>query len=148
MAANMAASKPVYSTGSTNNEQDLRRRNVPVQAGANGAVARSPEETKLKTKRKNSSVMETLDEYEPLYAPIMFTFLAFFTRMYKIGLSNIVTWDEAQYVVLSLTRAMANVHFLQLREVRVSLSQTRILLRRPPAAGEDAGWSFRLPCRL
>jgi dolichyl-phosphate-mannose-protein mannosyltransferase len=26
------------------------------------------------------------------------TALAVFTRMYRIGRSNIVTWDEAQYV--------------------------------------------------
>jgi dolichyl-phosphate-mannose-protein mannosyltransferase len=37
-----------------------------------------------------------LDEYEFIWAPLIFTFLAFFTRMYKIGLSPIVTWDEAQ----------------------------------------------------
>jgi hypothetical protein len=37
-----------------------------------------------------------LDEYEFIWAPLIFTALAFFTRMYKIGLSPIVTWDEAQ----------------------------------------------------
>jgi dolichyl-phosphate-mannose-protein mannosyltransferase len=37
-----------------------------------------------------------LDEYEFIWAPLIFTFFAFFTRMYKIGLSPIVTWDEAQ----------------------------------------------------
>ena len=41
-----------------------------------------------------------MDEYEFLIAPIVFTALAFFTRMWKIGLSPIVTWDEAQYVPL------------------------------------------------
>jgi len=39
-----------------------------------------------------------LDEYEFIIAPLVFTALAFFTRMWKIGLSPIVTWDEAQYV--------------------------------------------------
>ena len=38
-----------------------------------------------------------LDEYEFVLAPIVFTFLALFTRMWRIGLSPIVTWDEAQY---------------------------------------------------
>ena len=37
-----------------------------------------------------------LDEYEYLIAPLIFTALSFFTRMWKIGLSDIVTWDEAQ----------------------------------------------------
>lgn len=39
-----------------------------------------------------------MDEYEFLLAPLIFTLVSFFTRMYKIGLSPIVTWDEAQYV--------------------------------------------------
>jgi len=37
-----------------------------------------------------------LDEYEFIIAPLVFTAISFFTRMYRIGLSNIVTWDEAQ----------------------------------------------------
>lgn len=42
--------------------------------------------------------MQFLDEWEFVLAPLIFTLLAFFTRLYKIGLSPIVTWDEAQYV--------------------------------------------------
>ena len=42
------------------------------------------------------SFLELLDEYEYIIAPLLFTFLAFFTRLWKIGLSPIVTWDEAQ----------------------------------------------------
>ena len=42
------------------------------------------------------SIWKTLDDYEILLAPLLFTALAFFTRMWKIGLSDIVTWDEAQ----------------------------------------------------
>ena len=45
---------------------------------------------------QTSSFIHILDEYEFLIAPIIFTALAFFTRMWKIGLSPIVTWDEAQ----------------------------------------------------
>jgi dolichyl-phosphate-mannose-protein mannosyltransferase len=41
-------------------------------------------------------MLALLDEYEFIIAPLIFTFFAFFTRMYKIGLSPIVTWDEAQ----------------------------------------------------
>lgn len=37
-------------------------------------------------------------DIEAIIAPILFTLLSFFTRLYKIGQSNIVTWDEAQYV--------------------------------------------------
>ena len=46
-------------------------------------------------------ILSFLDEYEFIIAPIIFTALAFFTRMWKIGLSPIVTWDEAQYGVMS-----------------------------------------------
>ena len=41
--------------------------------------------------------MTYLDEFEFILAPIVFTALSFFTRLFRIGLSNIVTWDEAQY---------------------------------------------------
>jgi dolichyl-phosphate-mannose-protein mannosyltransferase len=41
-------------------------------------------------------VLQFLDEWEFVIAPLVFTILAFFTRLYKIGLSPIVTWDEAQ----------------------------------------------------
>ena len=44
-----------------------------------------------------NSVMSTLDDLEPFIAPLIFTALAFFTRMWKIGLSPIVTWDEAHF---------------------------------------------------
>ena len=46
--------------------------------------------------QSETSILQILDEYEFLIAPLVFTILAFFTRMYKIGLSPIVTWDEAQ----------------------------------------------------
>lgn len=48
-------------------------------------------------------IVNFLDDYEFLLAPLVFTALAFFTRMWKIGLSNIVTWDEAQYVISTQT---------------------------------------------
>jgi dolichyl-phosphate-mannose--protein O-mannosyl transferase len=51
------------------------------------------------TPRQAFSVLDVLDEYEWIWAPLIFTALAVFTRMWKIGLSPIVTWDEAQYVM-------------------------------------------------
>lgn len=50
------------------------------------------------SRQAQQSIMSILDEYEFIIGPLIFTFFAFFTRMYKIGLSPIVTWDEAQYV--------------------------------------------------
>lgn len=46
--------------------------------------------------QKSQSIVAMLDEWEWIIAPLIFTALAFFTRMWKIGLSPIVTWDEAQ----------------------------------------------------
>ncbi len=43
-----------------------------------------------------SGLIAFLDEWEFLIAPVIFTALSFFTRMWRIGLSPIVTWDEAQ----------------------------------------------------
>jgi dolichyl-phosphate-mannose-protein mannosyltransferase len=48
------------------------------------------------TTQQPFDVISFLDEYEFIWAPLIFTALAFFTRMWKIGLSPIVTWDEAQ----------------------------------------------------
>jgi dolichyl-phosphate-mannose-protein mannosyltransferase len=42
------------------------------------------------------SLLATLDEWEFVIAPLIFTALSLFTRLYRIGFSNIVTWDEAQ----------------------------------------------------
>lgn len=75
---------------------------------------------------QKNSFLDVLDEWEFVIAPIIFTALSFFTRMYRIGLSNIVTWDEAQYVYhLSIANNMhhADYSLLQLRKVRFSLSQ-------------------------
>lgn len=44
-----------------------------------------------------ASFLQVLDEWEFLIAPIIFTALAFFTRLYQIGKSDIVTWDEAHF---------------------------------------------------
>jgi dolichyl-phosphate-mannose-protein mannosyltransferase len=52
----------------------------------------------LTRRLQEQSILDVLAEWEWVYAPILFTFFAFFTRNYKIGLSPIVTWDEAQYV--------------------------------------------------
>ncbi len=48
------------------------------------------------------SILDVLDQWEWVIAPILFTAVAFFTRFYKIGLSPIVTWDEAQLVPLDV----------------------------------------------
>jgi hypothetical protein len=43
-----------------------------------------------------TTFLQTLDDYEFIIAPLIFTAFALFTRLWRIGLSPIVTWDEAQ----------------------------------------------------
>ncbi|MCJ1430137.1 Protein O-mannosyltransferase 2 [Sticta canariensis] len=94
----MTASRDAYTTSAAQDSPDLRRRNVPAYDGSNGSLTRSYEETDdKKTQKPRSSILKTIDEYEFLLAPLIFTLVSFFTRMYKIGLSPIVTWDEAHF---------------------------------------------------
>jgi dolichyl-phosphate-mannose-protein mannosyltransferase len=81
-----------------------RRRTVPGAPQQPGAVPQPQADDKKKDVKKQPSPLDVLLEWEWLIAPIIFTALAFFTRFYKIGLSNIVTWDEAQYVCPSSVR--------------------------------------------
>jgi dolichyl-phosphate-mannose-protein mannosyltransferase len=82
-------------TGADAQSEELRRRNVASQL--NGAApAPAATQAKEKSKEKVFDLISFLDENEFIWAPLIFTFFAFFTRMYKIGLSPIVTWDEAQ----------------------------------------------------
>ena len=74
-----------------------RRRNIPGTPQQVGVPQVQPVDDKKKAK-KQPSFLEVLDQWEWVIAPIVFTALAFFTRLYKIGLSPIVTWDEAQLV--------------------------------------------------
>jgi len=84
-------------TGADGHPEELRRRNVASsQPDAAPAVPATPAKEKEKSKEKPFDVITFLDDYEWVWAPLIFTFFAFFTRMYKIGLSPIVTWDEAQ----------------------------------------------------
>ncbi len=81
---------------SVGDAEAIRRRNV---AGATPALPPPAEaDDKKKTAKKQPSILQILDEWEVVIAPLVFTAFALFTRLYKIGLSNIVTWDEAQQV--------------------------------------------------
>jgi dolichyl-phosphate-mannose-protein mannosyltransferase len=116
------ATDTAFVSGADYDAQATRRRNVP-STPPNGYAAKSVEldEKKKRVKKVTmpllalasqtllqnqsltfldvqgeESLLQTLDEWEPLIAPIVFTILAFATRLFKIGLSPIVTWDEAQ----------------------------------------------------
>ena len=84
----------------------LRQRNTATDtvrvnsAGADELAAQSPNQIKENktVPKKQTSFLQILADWEVVYAPIIFTALSLFTRLYKIGLSDIVTWDEAQQV--------------------------------------------------
>ncbi|OAL74011.1 O-mannosyl transferase [Trichophyton violaceum] len=93
----MAADDRAFASGTSPNT-DLRRRNVP---GAEKSSANAPipsiEVDGKKLKEKSPSFCEILDDLEVFIAPLIFTALACFTRLWRIGLSDIVTWDEAHF---------------------------------------------------
>lgn len=121
-------SNAAVATGAEHGES-LRRRNVATPQAAPQQIVQVEDKKKLQKKVRitpaaymlpwmvatssrghltnsfallqEASFLQTLDEWEWLIAPIVFSFLAFFTRFYKIGLSPIVTWDEAQLVELA-----------------------------------------------
>ncbi|KAI9852895.1 MAG: Protein O-mannosyltransferase 2 [Vezdaea acicularis] len=94
----MARNDQSFATGAEHDDQGLTRRNVAGTANGD-AVTRVPEEDTSKTKGTPAgpSIFSYLDEFEFIIAPIVFTAFSFFTRMWKIGLSDIVTWDEAHF---------------------------------------------------
>ena len=92
----MSAEKSSLASGANVTEAEaLRRRNVP-SAQPVAAQPTQPEDKKKKQPKKEPSLLEILDEWEIVIVPVIFTALALFTRLYKIGISDIVTWDEAQ----------------------------------------------------
>jgi len=122
----MASEKGAVASGLDAETQATRRRNVPSNSPNGGLVDRVEIDDKKIQKKKvceyaipnrrasagalfqgmmltlcfyqpEQTFLQFLDEWEFIIAPVIFTFFAFFTRMYKIGLSPIVTWDEAQY---------------------------------------------------
>lgn len=94
----MPVEKDGQTTGVAQDSYNLRRRNVPDQDRSNGSIMTgSRGEDEKKSRKAKTSLLQTFDEWEFLIAPLLFTLVSFFTRMYKIGLSNIVTWDEAHF---------------------------------------------------
>ncbi|CDM35603.1 Dolichyl-phosphate-mannose--protein mannosyltransferase 2 [Penicillium roqueforti FM164] len=84
------------STGA-NHESDLRRRNVPDISKVHLDSNRTNDEDVKKARTQSPSFLHVLANWEPIIAPILLTALALFTRLYQIGRSNIVTWDEAHF---------------------------------------------------
>ncbi|KAF7719202.1 Dolichyl-phosphate-mannose-protein mannosyltransferase [Penicillium ucsense] len=80
-------------------DADLRRRNVPKSSkdSTTTLFTVEPDVKKNKKQSQSPSLLHVLCSWEPIIAPVIFTALALFTRLYQIGRSNIVTWDEAHF---------------------------------------------------
>ncbi|GJD02131.1 dolichyl-phosphate-mannose-protein mannosyltransferase [Colletotrichum higginsianum] len=88
----MATDKPIVASGADVGD-GVRRRAVPQ--GQSVPLTAAPEvDDKKQLVKKESSF---LDQWEVVIAPIIFTAVAIFTRLWRIGLSDIVTWDEAHF---------------------------------------------------
>ncbi|KAJ5959059.1 uncharacterized protein N7479_006209 [Penicillium vulpinum] len=92
----MAGLDTAVSTG-TKYESDLRRRNVPDTSKVHLDSNRMNDEDVKKARPQSPSFLHVLATWEPIIAPLILTALALFTRLYQIGRSNIVTWDEAHF---------------------------------------------------
>ncbi|KGO47057.1 Glycosyl transferase, family 39 [Penicillium expansum] len=92
----MAGLDTAVSTGAKH-ESDLRRRNVPDTSKVHLDSNRLNDEDVKKARTQSPSFLHVLSSWEPIIAPIILTALALFTRLYQIGRSNIVTWDEAHF---------------------------------------------------
>lgn len=88
----MAVQDQGYTTGADRQVDEVKRRAGAAKDSLNGSLQNVELDDKKKAQAKSF-----IEEWEPVYAPIIFTALAFFTRLWKIGLSNIVTWDEAHF---------------------------------------------------
>ncbi|PLB39224.1 protein O-mannosyl transferase [Aspergillus candidus] len=87
----------VASSTGTDLAPGLRQRNLPHLEEKTGKVVSEAHEYDKKAKPKSHSYLSALDSWEPVLVPILLTALSIFTRMYRIGRSNIVTWDEAHF---------------------------------------------------
>ncbi|KAJ5317291.1 hypothetical protein PENANT_c034G02926 [Penicillium antarcticum] len=93
----MAGLDTAVSTGAKH-DSDLRRRNIPVTGNGNSApLTETADEDTKKSRLQSPSFLHVLAGWEPIIAPVILTALALFTRLYRIGRSNIVTWDEAHF---------------------------------------------------
>lgn len=85
-------------SNSTGFDGNLRESSESVRRRKNGEILSENQSlenedlSKLKTKKVNP-LMKT----ESVVMPIVFTALAFFLRMYKIGINDHVVWDEAHF---------------------------------------------------
>lgn len=126
----MAEAKATVASGADPAGEAARRRHVPGStAPAQQLQQPQPDEQKIHGKKVASctgvtslvgglanlvdrlqqpTFLDFLDDWEFIIAPLIFTALAFFTRLYKIGLSPIVTWDVSSGCLAVIVEMYAN----------------------------------------
>lgn len=72
-------------------ESEVRQRRQDAKGGDAAPVPAAP------AKRDDGSLFADLARIEAVVAPVIFTLLAAFVRLYRIGKSNRVVWDEAHF---------------------------------------------------
>ncbi|OOF96214.1 glycosyltransferase family 39 protein [Aspergillus carbonarius ITEM 5010] len=91
----MAAINTASSSG-VNFTSEVRRRTAPLTEKLSHVPGHKVSDDD-KPKPEPASFISAVAHWEPTIAPLFLTALAIFTRMYNIGRSNIVTWDEAHF---------------------------------------------------
>ncbi|CAN6652047.1 dolichyl-phosphate-mannose--protein mannosyltransferase 2 [Trichomonascus vanleenenianus] len=76
---------------------ELRQRGGPRGAAPMPSYMTQSEEDDKKKGAPDGSLINDLSKLESWAAPLLFTALALFTRLYQIGKSKNVTWDEAHF---------------------------------------------------
>ncbi|PHH53708.1 Dolichyl-phosphate-mannose--protein mannosyltransferase 2 [Ceratocystis fimbriata CBS 114723] len=90
----MASQKAAVASGADLAE-GLRRRTA--QSGSQTEIPSAPIVDDKKKLAPKKSGLDVLFQWEWIWGPTILFALACFTRLYKIGLSDIVTWDEAHF---------------------------------------------------
>lgn len=98
------SSQRATASGIDREDASLRQRANYQPSGNNNRDVKDGEDSTGKIGRGNhpsaeedGSLFSDLSKFERVAAPIVFTALALFTRLYQIGKSHIVVWDEAHF---------------------------------------------------
>ncbi|PWY68046.1 protein O-mannosyl transferase [Aspergillus heteromorphus CBS 117.55] len=90
------AESSIGSSSGVNITSDVRRRITPRPEKSTWH-SDNDRDGDSKRNSESASITSETANWEPILAPLVLTVLSIFTRMYQIGRSNIVTWDEAHF---------------------------------------------------
>lgn len=78
-------------------DDSLRNRDKVSQKHEINNISNELNDTSKDKNTTNNEIPNPLIRVEAIVAPIVFTILALFVRMYKISANNHVVWDEAHF---------------------------------------------------